>query len=99
MPRSGALRPASSSSSMINMTKPHGDMYTHDQYTESEQEYSNFLQDQPRPKVVDRHALQSFAGTGYKQKLNILERKVWTVQYNGPFPLDKSENKSNSGTE
>ena len=54
---SEALRPASSSSSMIIMTKPHSDMYTHHQFTELEQEYSNFLQDQPMPRLVDRHAL------------------------------------------
>ena len=57
MSRCEALRPASSHSSMINMTKPkpHSDMYTHHQFTELEQEYSNFLQTQPRPKVVYRH--------------------------------------------
>ena len=57
MSRPEALRPASSSSSIINMTKPHSDMYTHHHFTELEQEYSNFVQDQPRSKVVDRHAL------------------------------------------
>ena len=91
MSRSEALRPASSSSSMINMTKPHSDMYTHHQFTELEQEYSNFLQDQPRPRVVDRHALQSFTGTGHKwsqTKVKLLEKRAWTVQYNGPFPLE-----------
>ena len=57
MPRSEEMRPASSSSSMINMTKPHSDMNAHHQYTELEQEYSNFSQDQPSPRLVDRHVL------------------------------------------
>ena len=57
MSRSEALRPATSSSSMIEMTKPHSYLYTHHQFTELEQEYSNFLQYQPRLKVVDRHTL------------------------------------------
>ena len=39
-------------------------------------------------KVVDRYTLQSFTDPGCKQKLNVPERKVWMVQYNGPFPLE-----------
>ena len=50
-------------------------------------EYSNFLQGQPRPKMVDSHTLQSFTDPGHKQKSIVAERKAWTVQYNGPFPL------------
>ena len=53
--RSEALRPPSPSSSMIGMTKPYSDMYTHHHFTELEQEQSKFLQDQP--KVVDTHTV------------------------------------------
>ena len=73
MSRSEALRPALPSSSIIGMTKPYSDMYTHHHVTELEQEHSNFLQDQPN--VVDRHSLQSFTDPGCKQKSNVPERK------------------------
>ena len=88
MSRSEALRPASPGSSMISMTKPNSDMYTHHHFTELEQEHSNFVQDQPSPKVVDRYTLCSFTDPGCKQKSNVPERVVWMVQHNGPFPLE-----------
>ena len=43
MSRSEALRPALLRSLMINMTKPHNDMYTHHQFTDLEQEYLYFI--------------------------------------------------------
>ena len=58
MSRSQVLRPTLPSTSIIYMTKPYSDMYTHHHFTDLEKEHSNFLQDQP--KVVDRHTLQSF---------------------------------------
>ena len=58
MSRSETLRPTSPSTSIIDITKPYSDTYTHHHFTDLEKEHSNFLQDQPR--VVDRHTLQSF---------------------------------------
>ena len=59
------------------MTKPYSDMYTQNHFTDLEQEHLDFL-----------HTLQSFTDPYYKQSLNAPERKAWTVQYTGPFPLD-----------
>ena len=61
-------------------------MYTQNHFTDLEQQHSDFLQDQS--KVIYRLALQSFTDPGHKQKQNVSERKAWTVQYNGPFPLE-----------
>ena len=85
MSRSEVMRPTLPSSSMISMTKPYSDMYTHHHFTELEQEHLNFLQDQPRPKVVDRNTLWSFTDTGYKQKSNYQKEKC--AQYSKTVPF------------
>ena len=86
MSGSETLKPTSPNTSLVGMTKLYSDMYTQNRFTDLGQEHSDFLQDQPR--VVGGHTLQSFTDPGHKQKPNVLERKVWTVQYSGPFPLE-----------
>ena len=71
MLRTEALRPTSPSTSIIGMTKPYSNMYTHHHFTDLEKEHSNFLKHQPR--VVDRHTLQPFANPSNKQKSNVPE--------------------------
>ena len=77
MSGSEMLGPTLPNTSLVGMTKPYSDMYTQNHFTDLEQEHSDFL-----------HNLQSFTDLGCKLNPNILERKAWTVQYNGPLPLD-----------
>ena len=51
-------------------------MYSHNHFTDLEQEHSNFL-----------YNLQTFTDPGHKLNPDVPERKAWTVQYNGPLPL------------
>ena len=55
---SEALRPTSPSTSIIGMTKPYNDMYTHLHFTGFEKEHSDYLQDQPR--MVDMLPLVTY---------------------------------------
>ena len=71
MSRSKTLRPTSPSTSIIGMSKPYTNMYTHHHFTDLEKEYSNFLQDQP--KVIERHTLQSFTDPSLEHKSHVLE--------------------------
>ena len=72
MSGSETLRPTS----LAGMTKPYSDMYTQNHFTDLEQEHSDFLCN-----------LKSFTELGHKPNPNVPDRKVWTVQYNVPFPL------------
>ena len=49
-------------------------MYTLNQFTDLEQEHSDFLCN-----------LQSFTDPGHKLSPDVPERQAWTVQYNGPL--------------
>ena len=68
------LRPTSPSTSLAGMMKPYSDMDTQNHITNLEQEQSDFLDN-----------LQT--DPGHKPNPDVLERKVWTVQNNGPLTL------------
>ena len=70
------LRPTSPKISSVVINKPYSDMHNHSHFTNLEQEYSDFL-----------YNLQTFTDPGHKPNPNVLERKAWTVQYNGPLSL------------
>ena len=70
------LRPTSPKMSLVDMTKPYSDVYNCNHSTNLEQEHSDFL-----------YNLQTFTDPGHKPNPDVLERKAWPVQYNGPVPL------------
>ena len=70
------LRPTSPNTSLAVMTKPNSDMYTQNHFTDLEHKHSDFL-----------YNLQTFTDPGHKLNAYVLERRAWTVQYNGPLPL------------
>ena len=88
MSRSEALRPTSPSTSIIGMTKPYSDMYTHHHFIDLEKEHSNY-------KInlgwYIGHTLLSFTDPSPEQKSNVPEQKVWMLQYNGPLQLENQK--------
>ena len=58
------------------MTKPYSGVYNHNHSTNLRQQHSDFL-----------YNLQTFSDPGDKLNPDVLERKAWTMQYNGPLPL------------